>query len=871
MKPRLYLVDAHAYLHRAYHALPPLNNSKGEPVGALFGFARMLLNLLKKEKPDRVAVCFDHPDPTFRHKAYEAYKATRKETDGDLSRQLARAPDLARAMGFSTVELPGYEADDVMATLARGAVKEGIEAVLVTGDKDALQLISPGIRVLRDVAQGLWMDAEQVREKFGVSPSGIVDYLTLIGDSTDNIPGIKGIGPVSAAKLLNEFGGVAELMRAAKAGDSRIPAKTAKALVEGEKDALSATALLKLEENAPLKIGPKDCVFPRPDAAKLAAMLEALEFHSLLKEMIPETASSLPAPSQVSEGPSWRELPPEKVLPEMEKASTILVAALRHEGNLVDSSPAHLALALEDGKACFLDQSQAQRFRRAIAKVLEGRALKATYGLKEAFGGLSALGFELSAPWFDAKIAAYCLSPIRPKADPVSDGDWKGALKARLSRCHSHRELRRRMDEAQVLKLYDDVELPLVRILKEMEDHGVCVDEPYLQALSKEFQGDIEALKTELDELAGQSINVNSPKQLSELLFDKLKLPVVHKTAKGGRSTDEDCLKELSKQHPIPAKVLEYRELAKLKSTYIDGLLDRIDRNSGRVHTSFDQTGTETGRFSSSNPNLQNIPVRSKAGQRIRRAFVSAKGWRLLSADYSQIDLRVLAHMSADPVLKESFINGEDVHLRTACEIFRVSPDAVDSEMRRRAKAVNFGIVYGQTPFGLAAELGIAQREAQEIIHKYFERYRGVARWMEENIIEARRVGYARTFLGRIRHLPELEAKNTAVRQFGERAARNTPIQGGSADVIKLAMLKVHEGLSGSHARFKAKMLLQIHDELLFEVPRAELEEFAGWARKTMEQAVALSVPLVVDVKAGANWQDMEKIPEAVARERVRP
>lgn len=852
MKSRLYLVDAHAYLHRAYHALPPLNNAKGEPVGALYGFARMLLQLVKKEKPDLVAVCFDHPQPTFRHKAFPAYKATRKEIDPDLIAQLKKAEAMAQAMGFTTVELPGYEADDIMATLARRASREGLDAVLVTGDKDALQMVGPGIRVLKDVANGVWMDASQIEEKLGVGPASVIDYLTIIGDAADNVPGIKGIGPVGAAKLLKQYGTLAKAFKAAKAGDPAIPAKTAKILCEAEEGAKAAAALLKLEDDAPVHINPKNCALPQPEPDRLIKTFSDLGFNSLLKEMIPLQQSVAAIASPAAAGaPALDERPFKELQKDLAGAKTIVVAALANNGNLVDSSRFHLALGLEDGRVSFLQEDSV----KAAAAVLGAKALKVGYGLKEAAAALELLRLKLAEPWFDAMIAAYCLSPVRPAAETAVDGDWKGALSRRVAKALDYKSLRGQMEKAGVLKLYQDIEMPLISVLREMERDGIGLDEAYLRQLSSEFESEIAALKIRLDEMAGAPINVNSPKQLAELLFDKLKLPVVHKTAKGGRSTDEECLKILAGAHPLPAKVLEYRELTKLKSTYIEGLLDRLDRNTGRVHTTFDQTGTETGRVSSLNPNLQNIPIRSRLGQKIRRAFTAGSGRLFVAADYSQIDLRVLAHVSQDAVLKDAFAKQEDVHLRTACEVFRVDPQSVDGEMRRRAKAVNFGIVYGQSPFGLAGELGIPQREAADIIHKYFERYQGVARWMEKNLLAARHDGFVRTFLGRLRHLPELAAKNTALRQFGERAARNTPIQGGSADVIKVAMLKVHEGLP----KFKAKMLLQIHDELLFELPASEVKEFSVWVRRTMENAVVLSVPLVVDVKVGKNWQDMEK------------
>jgi DNA polymerase-1 len=874
MKPRLYLVDAHAFLHRAYHALPPLTNSKGEPVGALYGFARMLLQLLKKEKPEALAVCFDTPEKTFRHEAHKDYKATRKETDADLVGQLARAREMVEAMGLRCVELPGYEADDVMATLARRCRKDGYDAVLVTGDKDALQMVGPGIRVL-NVAKNVWMDAPQIEEKLGVPPSAVVDYLALVGDASDNVPGVRGIGPVGAVKLLKRFPSLSAVLKAAKASDPAIPPKTAKALVDGEKDALSAIDLIRLRDDAPIDCKVLDCGLPKPEEDCLREVFGRLEFGSLLEEMLgpssrleaPRAVGTLSVPRAASSGGAavaepvsvykTEEASLEDIRKELRRAQAVTLTALPSEGaDLLDRSPAHLSVGLPDGRTAYLDETALGRQKTFIAELLAGRALKVGYNLKETRRALKSLGLPLEGSVFDTMLAAYCLDPNNTGAGPQGK-DWKERLGQRHSRSLGHEELRARLRETGVLKLFEEIEMPLSAVLCDMEEAGIAVDEPYLRGLSIEFERDIAALKKKIDEMAGSPINVNSPKQLGELLFDKLNLPVTHKTAKGGRSTGEEALSALAALSPIPAKVLEYRELTKLKNTYIDGLISSLAQ--GRVHTHFDQTGTTTGRLSSTDPNLQNIPVRSTSGQKIRKVFTARKGWTLLSADYSQIDLRVLAHVSQDKVLLESFVKKDDIHTRTACEMFHVAAESVDKEMRRRAKAINFGIVYGQTAHGLSQELGIPFKEANEYIKAYLARYPGVQAWIQKNLEEARTNGFVRTFTGRIRWLPELAAKNNALRQFGERAARNTPIQGGSADIIKLAMLRIHEGLA-SGRRGKAVMLLQIHDELLFEAPKPEALELGSWVRETMESAVALKVPLVVDVKAGENWRDMEKI-----------
>ncbi|MFA6316056.1 MAG: DNA polymerase I [Elusimicrobiota bacterium] len=864
MRPRLYLVDAHAYLHRAYHALPPLTSSKGEPVGALLGFSRMLLKLIREEKPERVAVCFDSPGPTFRHQAYAAYKATRKETDADLVKQLKAAPELASALGCATVQLQGFEADDLMATLASRAGAEGYDSVLVTGDKDALQMVGGGTRVL-DPGKGVWMDPPKIEEKLGVGPEAVVDFLALTGDSSDNVPGVKGIGPVGAVKLLKEFGSLEAALKAAKAEDPRIPAKTAALLVEGEKDVEAALSLIRLRKDAPVDFKVSDTSAPVPDPAKLRLVLERLEFHALLRELTGGTGKAAEVSGTQTDGTAAAALAPaiplvetdvKTVLASAKKSGVLTLACVANPSpDLLESLPGVVSVGLEDGRTAFLHAEDLPGAKKPLGEILASGILKVCHDAKAVLAVLEPLGMELRAPFFDTMLAAYCCDPSTSFGKP--EKDLAAELRRRAGLALGREGLERSMKDLGVLELYEKLEIPLVRVLWDMEKAGIRVDADYLRTLSTDFDSRIKRLKSEVDSLAGAEININSPKQLGELLYDKLGLPVAHKTAKGGRSTDESALASLASMHPIPAKVIEYRELAKLKATYIEGLLERVDPDD-RVHTHFDQSGTATGRLSSADPNLQNIPVRSEPGQMIRRAFVAKPGMTLVSADYSQVDLRVLAHVSQDTTLCEAFAADQDIHSRTAAEVFHLEPGKVDKEHRRRAKAIIFGIVYGQSAHGLALSLGIPRNEAAEYIKKCFERYDGVDRWVKSNIESAKASGLVRTLMGRIRRLPELAAKNSALRQFGERAATNTPIQGGSADVIKAAMLKVDDGLADG--RFGAVMLLQIHDELLFEVPEGEVKAFAPWVKDVMETAVALKIPLKVDVKAGKNWQDMKPV-----------
>jgi len=861
MKPRLYLIDAHAYLHRAYHAMPPLTNSKGEPVGALYGFARTLIQILKRDKPEAIAVCFDTPGATFRHKAYELYKATRKEIDGDLITQLGQAKPLTEALGFHCIEKVGYEADDIMATMARKAVEEGWEAVLVTGDKDALQLVRPGVRVF-NVSRDAWMDPAQIEEKFGIPPSAVRDYLAIVGDSSDNVPGLKGVGPVGAVKLIKAYGSLKGAIAAAKKGDKALTPKLAQALIDGEKTADLALSLIALDEKVPLEASVDDCKVKDPDPKVLAAGLEKFEFRTLARDLgapLPPAAAPAPPVKGPASAPvlSVEKVEFRSIAKDLAKAKAIIALAVPDavgEGELLSVSRVRVGLGLENGKVAVLDEHAAKD--KAVRSALEGKALKSGWDLKGARRALDMADLTLNGPDFDYKLAAYCLDPGAAK-DP-KDADAEAAVLARAAMCSGREAVVEKMKQVKVFDLFENVEMPLSSVLLGMERAGILTDADYLRGLSVEFLKALKGLQKEIDELAGAPLNAQSPKQLGEVLFDKLNLPVLHKTAKGGRSTDEETLQALAAQHALPGKILEYREIAKLESTYVRGLLERMDPRTSRVHTTFDQTGSVTGRLSSLDPNLQNIPIRTEAGRRIRRAFVAPKGKVLVSADYSQIDLRVLAHESQDATLMESFEKGEDIHLRTAAEIFHLDPKAVTTDQRRAAKAINFGIVYGQTAFGLSNQLGISQQEASTYIKNYLVRYPGVSAWVEKNLAQAKADGCVRTLLGRVRWLPELSAKNAAVRQFTERAARNTPIQGGSADIIKIAMIDIAKEMA--KGKKDAVMLLQVHDELVFECEKGEAPAFGAWVKKVMEAAIVLRVPVVAEVKIGPNWQDMEKL-----------
>lgn len=872
----LYLIDAHAYLHRAYHALPPLTTKNGEPVGALFGFARMLQSLRKSKRPDYIAVCFDTPEKTFRHEKFEDYKATRVEIDADLIAQLEIAEELTQALGLPTVAAPGFEADDLLATLARRGVREGMSVVLVTGDKDALQLVDGDIQVWNEARQKLF-DADAVFEKFGVRPDQIVDYLTIVGDSSDNVPGVPGIGAKGAAKLLAEFGTLEKLVKAAHKGHAGLKPKAALSLVENEKQTLASRELIVLHEEVPISLLPTECVVEMRDPAAAEKILTRLEFHSLRRELLGQETESAeagggraPVPSAqpadaVGITVSFKKSDPKKILEAALKAKRVTLSVEPPaQADLLSAGMPVVAVALADGRAAsFTDEDFAKHRKGLEAFFRAERPLKDGFDLKTARRRLAEAGLELEGLGDDAYVLAYCLDPSRGSytleaccaargvgESPVEVGEaacWRAAAAGAL--CEG---LLEEVRAAGLEKLYREIELPMVRVLSDMERRGVYIDARYLKKLRVEFEALISGLQKEIDRLAGVEINLRSTKQLGELLYDTLGLPVAHKTKKGGRSTDEETLRGLAEAHPIPAKIIEFREVTKLQSTYVVALLEKIDSKTGRVHSHFNQGGTATGRLSSTDPNLQNVPVRTELGRKIRAAVRAEKGKVLLAADYSQIDLRVLAHLSGDEALCASFRSGGDIHRRTAAEVFGVEPELVDKEMRRRAKAVNFGIVYGQSAHGLAVELGITRPEAADFIKKYKERYPGVTRWMAATLEAAKRDRAVRTLLGRVRPLPDIAAKNFQVRAFNERVAINTPIQGTSADIIKAAMLAIYA------ERPEAGLVLQVHDELVFELPKKEAKAFGVWVRAAMENAVHLSVPVVVDVKIGEDWNSME-------------
>ena len=890
--PTFYLIDAHAYLHRAYHALPPLTNPKGEPVNAVYGFMRMTFKILKTYKPDYIAVCFDTAAPTFRHVQYEAYKATRKETDSTLVSQFPKAYQAIVDMGLAHFKLDGFEADDLIAQLARDGKARGWDVVIVSGDKDVLQLVDDKVKVLNEPKDTLY-DAAQVEARYGVPPQKIPDIFSLMGDSSDNVPGVKGIGEKTAVKLIQEHGDLESLLRVA----GTIPGKTGSLLLEHAASARMSRELVHLNRDVPITVDWDACKTPDLSSPALAEFLIAQGFRTLLSDMQPGSISVDTSKR------AYATLQTEAALTTwLKAASDAEFVAIDVETDSLDARRSGLvgiSMAYAPGAACYIplaheDLGAAPQLPLATVQRLLNPffALPSTrlcgHNLKYDWMCLRRHGFEIPKLTFDTMVAAYVLNPSRngyglkelsfeklgEAMTPISELIGKGAKQksmtavpieqaAPYASADADMTLRLALQFSPELKqnrlesLFYEMEMPLIEILGHMEMRGIQVDQEYLRALGQDMLSRLQKLEAEIHALAGGAFNLNSPKQLGEVLFEKLKLPFGRKT-KTGYSTDEEVLNNLAALHELPSRLLEYRELQKLQSTDVEGLREAMDPVDRRVHSHFNQTVASTGRLSSSDPNLQNIPIRSEAGKKIRQAFVAKPGHQLLSADYSQIDLRMLAHISSDEVLCAAFRKGEDVHTTTACQIFGITPDQMTPELRRIAKSINFGIAYGISAFGLSQQLGISVEEAKRHIDRYFERYAGVRAWMDNCLAEARQNGCVRTLLGRVRYLPEINAKNPNLRGFGERMALNTPIQGTSADVIKVAMVNLAKAQLSE--RWPLDMLLQVHDELVFEVPEETLEATARRIKPFMENAVPLKIPVVVDFKVGANWAQMRPL-----------
>ncbi len=850
---QLFLIDTFGFIFRAYHArarsgAPPMRTTTGVSTEAVFIFNNMLRKLSKQYKPAWIASVFESAGPTLREQEFAAYKANRTETPPDLTDQIPLIRRIIEAMQIPILEYPGFEADDVIGTIAHRAESAGAEVVIVSSDKDMLQLVTDRVSMLNPMKDDLWFDEAQVVSFMGVKPSQVADLLALKGDAIDNIPGAPGIGDKGAKDLIERFGSVESALDHA----AQVERKMYRESLQNNRDQiLLSKKLATIETAVPIEFSLDSIAARAPDLVALKQIYQELEFYSLAREM---------GPSEDTRVRDYRRLEtPEEIagwLASIPNHAPVAIAVDPERGELDFRA---LGISLESGSARALSLQHPALLR----PLLEDAAWpKIACNVKDVTLALSRLGIHAQGFVHDVMLYAFLLDADPSACSLASLAERRFDLKLgpspeQQADCvfELHEKLAPEVDARGLRQLYETIDLPLSAVLARMESTGIRIDQLELRRLSAMMDTEIRRLIEEIHSLAGKPFNISTPQQLGKVLFEELKLPTPVRYGKGKTiSTAADILDELATDHEIVRKVLEYRQLTKLKGTYVDALPELIRPDTGRLHTSFNQAGAATGRLSSSNPNLQNIPIRTELGREIRAAFVPREGWQLIVADYSQIELRLLAHMSRDPVLLDAFTEGEDIHTRTAAEVFGVGPMAVTPELRRNAKAVNFGIVYGISGFGLAAQLGIPRAEAEKYIKAYFERYAGVRKFIDSTIAEVRQTGVTRTMFGRERPIPDINSRNANARGFAERTAVNSPLQGTAADLIKVAMIRIDRALA--EGGYRSALLLQVHDELLLESPPDEVQAVTALVKREMEQAYPLAVPLLVDVGRGPNWRD---------------
>ena len=881
---KLALIDASSYIFRAYYAVKGLATSKGFPTGAIFGFHNMLRKVIDEIAPDYLAVAYDVGGPTFRHEIYPEYKANRKETPEDLVPQLPKIKEMVSAYNIYGVECSGFEADDIIGTIVE-KLKEDVEVVIVTGDKDFAQLVDKNVTLL-DTMKDTVTDLNEVRQKYGKTGRRLLEVFGLSGDTSDNIPGVPGIGMKTAVELIKKYGSIDNIME--KIDDFK--GKRRENLENYADTALMSRRLFTIDSNVPIEVSLDEMGMSEPDTDRLKELFTELEFHTLLKGLNePGTGIDVPYKTIFDRG----EL--EEIVKRASGSEWLSVDLETTSKNPMDADIVGISLSFEEDSSYYIPI--AHDYLGAEKQLPRGETLglltplltdpgvkKIGQNIKYDYIILKRNGIEISPINFDTMVASYIINPSRRAHNldaisleylghrPISYTDVTGKGKGQLSFNMVRIEeaapyaaedsflvfrlmpvLKERLREHELMSLFDDIEVPLISVLADMEIKGVMVDEGVLKELSLEFARKTGALREKIIEEAGQEFNINSPKQLGHILFEVLGLPVTRRT-KTGPSTNSDVLGRLATEHAIAEYILEYRSLTKLISTYVDSLPKLINSKTGRIHTSFNQAITATGRLSSSGPNLQNIPIRTPEGRRIREAFIPGEGCVFVSSDYSQIELRVLAHLSGDPVLKDAFLGDEDIHRSTASLIFQVGSNDVTHEMRRRAKTINFGIIYGISAYGLAKELKIPMSEAQEFIDDYFKKFSGVKTYLEGVMAGALDKGYVTTIMGRKRYLPELKSGDKNTRSNAERMAINTPVQGSAADIIKIAMVNLNRRID-KEGLF-TNMLIQVHDELVLEAPEDEVERVIEIVREEMEGVMELSVPLKVDIDTGINWSD---------------
>ncbi|GFO60979.1 DNA polymerase [Geomonas silvestris] len=886
-REKLYLLDGSSYIYRAYFAIRHLSSPTGFPTNALYGFTQMLLKVMKDHAPAHVAVVFDAGKHTFRNELFPAYKATRSAMPDDLVPQLGPIKEMVRAFNIPALELSGFEADDIIGTIARQCEAKGLDCVVVTGDKDLMQIVSGHVTLL-DTMKDKVTGIPEVHEKFGVAPERVVDVLALWGDASDNIPGVPGIGEVTAKKLIQEFGSLDELL--SRAGE--VKGKNSEKLVEFADQARLCRTLATIDCQVPIAYTMEELSVSAPDTKKLAELFRAYGFTTLMKELTSSATLSCEEYHVVLEEEELCTL-----AAELKKAGAFAIDLETTSLNPMEARIVGFAVSHKEHQAWYIpvghrylgapeQLTETAVFEYLGPLLIDPGIRKIGQNLKYDYQVLRRAGVKLEGIWLDTMLAAYLENPGRSSQGldalalqyldhrMISYNEVAGNGKEQLNfsevdldragpySCEDadatyllHEILLPKVEEQGMSELLFKTEMPLLEILAEMELTGVKIDLDLMRELSTGFGKELVELEARIHELAGGPFNINSPKQLGEMLFERLMLPVGKKTkGKTGWSTNVEELERLAVEHEVARLLLMYRSISKLKSTYTDALPRLVEAETGRIHTSYNQAVTNTGRLSSSDPNLQNIPIRSEAGRDIRRAFVAEPGSLLLAADYSQIELRVLAHLSEDRVFCEAFAAGEDIHRRTAAEVFGMFPELVSAEQRRQAKVINFGVIYGQGAFSLAKELGVTPKLAKAFIDNYFERHSGARAFLDGCVREAEIAGFVRTILGRRLPIPDITSKNGNIRAFAQRNAVNYPIQGSAADIIKEAMIKVTRRMWAEGV--KSRLIMQVHDELVFEVPLAERELMAELVRCEMEGALPLRVPLKVDLNFGTNWSE---------------
>ncbi len=840
----LYLIDATAFCYRAFYAIKGFTTSSGQPTNAVFGFVNMLNKLLKEQNPQYLAVCFDVSRKTKRQEKFAEYKIQRPPMPDGLGSQISLIKDVVRAYRLPIYEMEGFEADDVIATMAKKAKEHGFIATVVSSDKDMLQLVNESTQVLSPYKdEGVLYDKVKVFERYGVEPSSIPDLIALMGDSVDNIPGAKGIGEKTASLLIKEFKSVDRLL----ANIDKVKTDKVRQILKDSIDNINLSReLAVLNDGLDIEFDEGKLTVSQPDYKELFRLFKQLEFKKFLSEL----------PGQEGEKTQSIDI--------VEITDSEVIEFISDKVPLILSGLSFSGIVYCSNNKFFRVNNPGKYIKQVLS---DNKIKKSGHDLKNLKIALFNEGVELSGIYFDTMIAAYLLNPSRSEyslselawdyqnkrlAQELDTGQSAGLIADMLPK------LEKELREKSLWKLFVETEMPLVSVLAQMQLNGIKLDTKLLHDLSRELERRLIKIIENIYEISGAQFNINSPKQLREILFERLKLPVI-KRSKTGPSTDEEVLRQLSDKHKLPAMLLEYRQLTKLKSTYVDALPALIDPKTDRIHASFNQAGTETGRLSSSNPNLQNIPIKTDIGSKIRQAIIAASANNcLLACDYSQVELRILAHLSGDDNLIQAFKEGKDIHKATAALIYNIKENEVTGEMRNMAKRVNFSIVYGLTAFGLSRDLNIPNEEAQIFIDAYFARYSGVKSFIETSIARCRKDGFVTTILGRRRFIPEINNKNQGIRQFAERQAANTPIQGSASDLIKLAMVKIQDDIDNNKP--SAAMIMQIHDELVFDVPRKEAADFINLVRDRMENVLKLDVPIKVSISQGQNWLETEEI-----------